>query len=432
MSLNLLKCGEFANESESKAVKHLTVVLNTLPGKDPLYLIHNLNFSYTSHKLPDEHDIIAVSRYGIFPVEIKHWNLDYLRNNSAQADKQAEILNAKAKNIKGFLSREFKDWNFGIFGKFLLTNCPGNLKDSDGSFPCINGISCYGLDNWREIFELKNDKPRYTSEQVAAIAAKLVKNKLPPRNAFEKYKEVAYIKEKTTKFRRVANARHGDTNKRAMLYIYDLSAGTGDDIRSFAQREYEALNAIQKSPFSPRILDSFQDASEYPGELYFFSILKPDYPSLPEKMKSAWAIADRLKTACHCFEAIKDFHSESYASEKVLHRNITPGNILVGPDGKPIFTGFLYARVEGLKTITPFLSNCVNPEFSAPEMALNASEKSDIFSLCRTLQVLFKESSDKLAKQMHKLLDEGTQSEPEKRKETDYFLEKIRKLAGQT
>jgi serine/threonine protein kinase len=67
----------------------------------------------------------------------------------------------------------------------------------------------------------------------------------------------------------------------------------------------------------------------------------------------------------------------------VLHRDVKPGNVLIGNDGRIVLTDFGIAMVEGTSALTMTGELIGSPEFLAPERALGraAGPESDLWSL---------------------------------------------------
>ena len=82
------------------------------------------------------------------------------------------------------------------------------------------------------------------------------------------------------------------------------------------------------------------------------------------------------------------------ASHKVVHRNISPSNILVGTDGRVRLTGFEYARpgIDHSRTIAQEIVDDLEPKYMAPEIHGEpgaATPASDLFSVGLVLYELF-------------------------------------------
>jgi serine/threonine protein kinase len=82
------------------------------------------------------------------------------------------------------------------------------------------------------------------------------------------------------------------------------------------------------------------------------------------------------------------------AQHKVVHRNISPANILVGTDGRVRLTGFDFARpgTDHSRTIAQEIIDDLEPKYMAPEIHGEpgaATPESDIFSVGLVLYELF-------------------------------------------
>jgi serine/threonine protein kinase len=85
---------------------------------------------------------------------------------------------------------------------------------------------------------------------------------------------------------------------------------------------------------------------------------------------------------------------EHLQAHKVVHRNISPSNILVGSDGRIRLTGFDFARpgIDHSRTIAHEIVDDLEPKYMAPEIHGEpgaASPFSDIFSVGLVLYELF-------------------------------------------
>ena len=62
-----------------------------------------------------------------------------------------------------------------------------------------------------------------------------------------------------------------------------------------ARREFEILQRLQTSIWLPNLMDSFQEAKNYPGELYFFSYIDTESPTLAERAKDEnWSLEETI------------------------------------------------------------------------------------------------------------------------------------------
>ena len=114
MSARHVPCGVAVNESERQAIERLKAKL-----PDGWIVLSNLNHSSSAAYPSDEIDLIAIGPSGVTVIEVKHWDLDYVRKNSLRVDTEADRVNDKARRVAGKLRSEF-DAGF-VAGVMLLT-----------------------------------------------------------------------------------------------------------------------------------------------------------------------------------------------------------------------------------------------------------------------------------------------------------------------
>ena len=124
MKVDHIPCGPFANESERIACERLKNKLQITPSQDRCIFLTNIPFNFQAHRLSDEIDLLVISSSGVIVIEIKHWDLNYLKDNSAVAEHEAERLNHKVKKVATKIRNKY-DVGF-IEGRILLTK--GDLR----------------------------------------------------------------------------------------------------------------------------------------------------------------------------------------------------------------------------------------------------------------------------------------------------------------
>ncbi len=108
-----------------------------------------------------------------------------------------------------------------------------------------------------------------------------------------------------------------------------------------------------------------------------------------DKPALALTLDQTLRVARELLEALAFCHEH-----EVVHRNLTPGTVLLGTDGHVRLTAFDHARAGTNRsgTIGPTIVDEVDPNYSAPETyrePSNASPASDVFSAGLVLYELF-------------------------------------------
>ena len=430
-----LPCGDYVNFSEEKACTRLRDYLSGLPGNANWYFISNLYFSQ-NNSLPKEIDLIVLARNGFHLIEIKNWGPQYVSRNMTKAESAVNTLHNKGQQLNGLL-QQVLNINVAVYGKFLFTgeNKNSYKNQNNNKFPVISGVRMYGIDDCRYLFDLHLNNNVFTDEQMEKVANLLMNRQLPRPGTFEKYFDLKLISGGKRSFRNVYDAKFRENAQAkvtpASLYVYDLTMTSRgeDEAELIARREFKALQAIQTSTYAPQILETYQDASDYPGEIHYFSVYNRNYPSISKRFKKPWKSQERLFSAIECFRALKSFHSFSEDGEKILHRNITPANILIKESGRPVFKGFIFSRVDGQQTVLGFISSdSFSKEYSAPELFEKASsERSDIYSLCKSLLTIFPVADD-FSNNVIELLEKGLAQDPQSRPEVDWFIAELEKI----
>jgi len=406
LALKHLLCGAYANHSERHAVEYLKARLQNHAVSNDWILLTNYANSSSSRYLSDELDLVVITSSGVILVEIKHWDSTALKGQRLHlTESEAEKLNEKAKRLKGKLQRLCK-FNCGfVEGKFLFTR---NEKEKfiDGiSRYRIRGVDVFGLTEWKDLLEL-NARPSLTNEQIAQIAtalhpqaAALASDEIQNfDNTFFELKAVTRI---STPFRRTYRARRQPGRDRVVLHIYDLTASTEKNALDIARREFQILQRLQTSIWLPNLMDSFQEAKNYPGELYFFSYIDTESPTLAERTRDEnWSIEERVFATFRALQALEEIHQEGMGEggSPILHRNLTPETIHIRSNNEPLLTQLYLAKLPGAQTVA-----AAAPEdfgemagYFAPEVqssGIGASTiSSDVFSLSSSLSVIFSEA----------------------------------------
>ena len=208
----------------------------------------------------------------------------------------------------------------------------------------MRGVGFYSLNEWKSAIGF--DSPTaLTSRQVTMLG-----RALEPKTAVAMdgslrrlagYVNLELQTPKEERFHRVYKGSHSARQDRVVLHLYDLSASDERNAETKARREYEALHRLQLHPWAPRILDSYQDAPGYAGEMFFFTVVDPAAPCIEERASdTTWETTARLAFARSTVRALEELHEAGAGHEPMVHRNLTPKTILVKHDNSPILTGF--------------------------------------------------------------------------------------------
>ncbi len=436
MKVHHIPCGTPVNESEELAIRHLCDRLRSTQGDGEWLLVTNHAFSVSPRAQSDEIDMIIIGPPGVRVIEIKHWQPRWINENGSTVDFEAERVMAKARKVGTTLRNRHRDLPHVDAG-LLITTKPSELKSLADKIR--RGVVLYTLDDWREVANV--DSPvRITEEQVRAIA-----RAIEPRiqtvldGSMARFAGLVNLKlqsPKEERYHRIYSAIAPVTRDKVILHLYDYSASSEKQVDKRARRECEVLHALQRYPWAPRILDSFQEVKGYPGEMCFFTIVDPAAPSLAaRKVDHKWTTNQRLNFARDAVEALRELHGIPMEDGGLVHRNLNPDTIRVQHDGSPLFTGFHLTRVpadisiSGGVSLSDELKQAAAPEVRDNGLAA-ADQRSDVYSLCLSLHDLFAEDDDYSACEAVQVLTAGLKTDPQERAGLSEISLKLGELVG--
>ncbi len=418
MTVRHIPCGVAVNASETQAVERIKSKLQGIAGS--WVLLTNISHSSHSLRLSDEIDQVIIGPSGVFVVEVKHWDLAWIKQNLQVVENEAERINDKAKRVAGKLRTTF-DPGF-VAPCFLLTRGRTGMQAEQRIK--VRGVPVFGLGEWRDLVDAEG-AARLSPEQVERAALLLEPAARAALNgdlrSFAGLINLERLPTPDAPFHRVYRGQHPTRRDKVILHLYDLSATDEKDAENRARREYEVMQHWQKSPFMPNFLDSFQEAERYPGELYWFSLVDPAAPTLTERKKDTnWSLDDRLRYAREALLALAEFHQPAdQALHRILHRHITPLTLRVRHNGRPLFTDFSLARLDQALTISRVpMDFGEDAPYVAPEVRQGglaaADARSDVYALCASLIMLFP-AEEPRAREVREFLQQGCAQNPEGR-----------------
>jgi hypothetical protein len=437
MKVTLFSCGPAANESELLAFKHLETRLQSLPDDGEWILLTNLAFSVTHHLQSDEIDVVAIGPPGVRVIEVKHWASQWADAHSDLVVHEAEKVIEKARKIGTTLRRLVPDLP-RVDGSILLTQESSKLKRLAGKE--IRGVSFYSLNEWRAAVGLEYPL-HLTAQQIRTIG-----RALEPKSAvafdgslrrFAGYVNLELTTRREERFHRVYKGVHSTRQDQVVLHLYDLSVREESNAEVKARREYEALQRLQLYAWAPRILDSFQDAPGYPGEMFFFTLVDPAVPSIDERYRDySWNTTARTAFVRTAVAALQELHNAS-GSDPMVHRNLTTRTILVRHDNSAILTGFDRTKIPSDITVASVqrpadvAETIIAPEVRAQGMSA-ADHRSDIYSLCACLTTLFLGLEDTIAQGARASLALGMAEDPQARASLRNIEVSLSQLLGES
>lgn len=438
MRVTIIQCGPMANHSERTAIEHLKAKLLAEPGDDEWILLTNLEFSVTHRMQSDEIDIIAIGPPGVRVIEVKHWSGEWLGDHRFDVEREADLVTGKSKKVGTTLRKELRDLPH-VSAAFFLTQEASRVKRFAGQ--TIRGVTLYSWNAWKDIIGLNG--PRSLESQDVRRLSQF----LEPRSRividggvrrFAGYVNLELQSPRDERFHRVYKGSHSTRRDRVVLHLYDLSASddkNAADAAAKARREFDTLHRLQLHTWAPRILDSFQDAPGYPGEMFFFTVVDPAAPSMAVRSEDHdWTIASRIEFARNAIQAMAEFHSVHSGGEVLVHRNLTPSTILVKYDNSPILTGYDRTRIPSDVSVASGLTiTAADHGTTAPEVLTSglaaADCRSDVYSLCASLSVLF-QTEGELSRRSLDILGLGTVAVPADRATLDDLQRQFAELLG--
>jgi len=400
MRVTIFTCGPAANESELKAAEHLKNRLQSIQGNEEWVLLTNLAFSVTHQLQSDEIDMVVIGPPGVQVIEIKHWTAQWFDTHPDLVEQEADKVTNKARKIGTTLKKVVHTLPW-VDGAILLTQEHSKVEQIAGKN--VRGVRFFTLKDWKTAIGF--EYPAKLTPQEVSILGK----SLEPRCAvavdgslrrLAGYANLELQTPKEERFHRIYKGSHSARQDRVILHLYDLSASAEKNADIKAEREFKALHRLQLYPWAPRILDSFQDAPGYSGEMFFFTVVDPAAPSIQERASdSSWDTAARIALSRKAIGALKEIHEAGTDENPMVHRNLSPKTILVKHDNSPILTGFEITKIPSdisvASTGTPDgeWENTIAPEVRDQGLGA-ADQRSDVYSLCSSLRILFEGQED--------------------------------------
>ena len=438
MKVILISCGPAVNESERTAIAQIKSRLISLQGNEEWRLLTNLAFSATHRLQSDELDIVAIGPPGVTVIEVKHWTAAWVNQNPLVVEQEADRVTNKARKIGTTLRKKVADIG-RVDGAFLVTEAKAKVKQLEGRI--VRGVPFHTFSTWRGAVGF--DTPNVlTPHQIGILGHALAPSSAVAASGALKrlagYVRLELQTPSDEQFHRIYKGVHSSRQERVLLHLCDLSANDAPNAEPRARREFDALLRLQLHGWAPRIVDSFQDAPGYPGELKFFTVTDPAAPGIQERSDDeSWDTTARLDFARSAIRALRELHEAGTDGESMIHRNLTPGTILVKHDNSPILTGFEHTRIPTDVTVASgrvaahAWGDEVSPEVRAQGRGA-ADHRSDVYSLCACLATLFRDQDDEDSPGILAALAKGTADAPDARSTLQELEASLSELLGES
>ncbi|GJI98143.1 protein kinase [Duganella caerulea] len=392
----VIPVGQPVNDAERSAIAYLR---DRLP--DNFVLLHNFEIERQGERF--EVDIALLAPHALYLIDVKgtRGTIDVYGNKwypEGRAPYPSPLgkLRSHARTVKGLVTQanpgrhELDD--IYVDAAILLTAPDAHLNDREQ----LDADRVVKLKDAERYFKDATRIPSRFSKNILQQqglilhALKVVK----PASAAQRFghwqvKEKLGAADAYTEFR-AENAFAGGT---ARLRVYEADPYLPEDIRrAQVNRIANAYRALSKLPLHPNIVaarDFFStddDKSfilvldDAPGQALTVHMARPQ---LALTLDQKWRVAKDLLAALS--------HAHHHG---VVHRNLTPGAILIGQDGTTRITDFDFAKpgVDRSLTIATDIVDLVEKAYVAPEAFREpgaASPSSDVFSAGVILYELF-------------------------------------------
>lgn len=436
MKVTVFPCGPAANESELKAVEHLRSRLQNEGGDGHWVLLTNVAFSVTHQLQSDEIDIVAIGPPGVRVIEVKHWTAQWVDANRDLVAQEADRVTNKARKIGTTLRRHYRDLA-RVDGAFLLTQEPSKIKRLGDRE--VRGVRLHTLSDWKAAIDF-GSPTQLSPQQIEAFCRALEpKSAVAIDGSLRRLAGYVNLERQTPRderFHRIYRGTQPARRDRVMLHLYDLSASDDKNAEAKAKREFDALHQVQLFPWAPRILDSYQEAPAYAGEMFFFTVVDPAAPSIEARASDqTWDTMSRIAFARAALTALGELHGVGTGDGPFVHRGLTAQTILVKHDNSPILTGLDRAKIPSDTSVASSgpiqgpQAAMFAPEVRAQGLAA-ADQRSDVYGACRALLVLFDGREDSGSVNAAQLLSRGVADDPDSRPSIDALRGSLGTLLG--
>lgn len=391
--------GDAVNDEERKAIAWLR---EKLP--DDYFIIHS--FEVEQYDQLFEVDICVVAPHAIYLVDAKgihgEVEVDGTMWHTAHNSYRSPLpkLRGNAKSLSGLIckqnraNRDLK--NIYVDTAVVLTIDDCEFKDPEdrerGHVVALKNSTCFFTDSARIPERFERNVIKYIQIIAEALGKSAKKRSHGVRFGNWEVAETLTDNQYFTEYR-VFNITAGRKGGTVLAKAYKADPYLPDEARSKQKRLLEnAYRAISKMPPHSAIVGVKDFFSTEAQDKYI--LLTDDIPgnSLTSKLKGSSSLItfdQKKRVVKEMLSALNHMYRHG-----VVHRNITPDNILIGLDGQPRLVDFDYARIgaESTTTIADEVQERISNRYKAPELWADnnaASCASDIYSLGLVIYELF-------------------------------------------
>ncbi len=446
MPAEVIKLGEPENEAERQSILYLR---NHLPEGYRLYT--NLELPGSSH--PYEIDIILVAPHAVYVVDVKGvygrvevTDTDWYPEGRSSYASPLKNYRQHARVLKGLIQdadRFQKDAlkKIWVQATVLLTAEDVEIIDTSRDCDQIQDIVQLGepclkyFKDWQR-FESQGSATKIT--QHLSVIDRAIRGRSQPRSRpqhFGSWQVIEKLGEKEGKYVEYLARKSviGLSNRTSRLRVYAVDPWLTADERKEAHRlistAFQAVNDLPSHDNILQVQDIFE-SQDADGMILVTEDIKGR--SLRQLIRTQELTLEQcLEVVGDVLRALEHIHNHG-----VVHRNITPDNILITPEKQAKLTGFDYARIENrTATIADAIADeleaySLYQDFDCQNNPSQACEQSDLFSAGQVFYELLMgtpafTSVDQLVETSGRFLTLPSQKHPDLPQGFDEWLQKL-------
>jgi len=396
----VIAVGKPVNDAEKAAIAHL---------RDHLPQNYTLLHNFEIHRDREyfEVDLALVAPHAVYLIDVKGtrgevsvYGSKWYPEGRTPFTSPLLKLRAHARALKGMIIESGRNRRElgGIYvdAAILLTAPNAVLEDPEGrdigSVTTLKKCASFFQDRKRKPPHFDDNIGRYTSQILSAIQGRARPSSMPKRFGHWVVTERLGSTQFFNEYRAV-NAALGEAGGTVLLRVYRADPYLPEEKRKLQMaRITNAYTALARVPPHPGVVDE-RDFFAMEDEEHFVLVTEdPQAHALRmhiQKPKMALSLEKKKSVSREILEALEHVHAHG-----VVHRNLHPGNIMLGPDGRAVITHFEYARPGAHRdlTIAREIVDDLEKHHQAPECFRepeSATTASDVFSAGLVLYELF-------------------------------------------
>ncbi len=379
-AVDVIHCHPHSHEGETLTANYLR---HHLPNGT---LLVNYHLPAGSGTL--EIDIVVINRNGVYLLEVKHWS------GAIEADQQIwrhasgdvrpsplPIIEQKAKVVNGFLASA--GWDVSVVGLVVLSKGTGALKISDPQAHKVFGLHeslIQALTGREYVFQ------PYSLVLSVADQSRLRQTLLDSHVADAEQRVGGYRVLETLERAHYVELRAEDPEfpgRKVRIKQYDVPVvGSLRELEEAVTRFKRDMAALYNAGAHPNLVRPLQFMRDMTSDERYYLIQEwAGEQTLADRLAAGpIPLADQHRILNDVAAGLAHCHAQG-----VIHRNLTPGSVILTADGRAKVSDFDFAKVPAIgHTLRQTGKLLVSGRHVAPEQVFHAhavDERIDIYSL---------------------------------------------------